>query len=64
MSITDIYLYVSLKCPLMLITIQGSLPFHCQYGQHLWLQDLPPTMELLQDPLERQPVTRKEDTAL
>lgn len=48
----------------MLITIQGSLPFHCQYEQHLWLQDLPPTMELLQDPLERQPVTKKEDTAL
>lgn len=31
----------------------NKLPFHCQCGQHLWLQDLPPTVGALLDPSER-----------
>ena len=39
------------QCPSELM---GSvLPSHCQCGQHLWLQDLPPTVGALWDPSER-----------
>lgn len=31
----------------------NKLPFHCQCGQHLWLQDLLPTVGALLDPSER-----------
>ena len=41
------------KLPKPIRIDREKLPFHCQCGQHLWLQDLPPTVGALWDPSER-----------
>lgn len=39
--------------------MRKKLPFHCQCGQHLWLQDLLPTVGALWDPSERPLLTEE-----